>query len=350
MSYEFLDESRYDELDAFLQRNENAQIYQAPIWLKMRPGQPHEFLVVRGADGAIRGSMSIFLYKKYGKVMLFCPRGPVFDHDDLETFRELMRGAFALGKKLHAYGLRIDPTVLRTNRAFADEVKRLGGSVLFVPDREIDTSPSHVVYTLSLKDRTIDEIFASFDSGYRYKIRRSAKRDTVLKVGGREDLPEFHRLLVQTTQRQKFNGQPLSYFQKLFDVLDARNVHLLLAYLDGELIAGALLLCYGTTAIYLYGASSEHHREAMPNHLIQWNMIKWAKEQGFDTYSFGGIPGYLDENNPAYGIYRFKKGFNGEIVEYIGEINFALRPVAYAMRETLVPKLRELRNKLQGRT
>lgn len=350
MSYEFLDSTQYDELDAFLQTNENAQIYQAPIWLKMRAGQPHEFIAVRGDDGKIKGAMSVFIYRKYGRVMLFCPRGPVFSHDDLDTFRELMRGAFALGKKLHAYGLRIDPTVLRSNEAFATEVRRLGGKVLFVPDREIDTSPSHVVYTLPLKDRSIDEIFASFDSGYRYKIRRSAKRETVLKVGTREDLPEFHRLLVQTTQRQKFNGQPLSYFEKLFDVLGERNVHLQLAYLDGELIAGALLLCYGTTAIYLYGASSEHHREAMPNHLIQWTLIQWAKAQGFDTYSFGGIPGYNDENNPAYGIYRFKKGFRGEVVEYIGEINFPLRPVAYALRETLVPFLRTARNRLLRRT
>ncbi|MBE6903568.1 MAG: peptidoglycan bridge formation glycyltransferase FemA/FemB family protein [Ruminococcaceae bacterium] len=347
MSYEILKENEYDKLEKFLEYNENAQIYQAPIWIKMRAEQPHHFIVSKDENGEIVGSMSVFVVSKYGKNMLFCPRGPVFDHNNLKSFNELLDGAFELADKYKAYGLRIDPTVLRSNKAFENEVKKRGGDILFVDDREIDTSPSHVVYTLDLKNRSEQEIFDSFESRYRYKIRRSEKRGIELKVGKKEDLPEFHQLLVKTTQRKNFNGRPLAYFQKLFDTLDEKNVHLLMAYFEGELVGAALLLCYATTAIYLYGASSEKHREVMPNHLIQWNMIKWAKEQGFDTYSFGGIPGYNDEKNSAYGIYRFKKGFNGEVIEYIGEINFKLNKFDYNLREKLVPFLRSIKAKLR---
>ncbi len=347
MSYEFLKENEYDSLENFLKKNENAQIYQAPIWIEMRKSQPHKFIVSKDENGQIVGSMSVFIVNKYGKNMLFCPRGPVFEHSNLKVFNELLDGAFDMAKQYNAYGLRIDPTVLRSNKVFENEVKKRGGSILFVDDREIDTSPSHVVYTLDLKDKSEQEIFDSFESRYRYKIRRSEKRGIELKVGKKEDLPEFHSLLVKTTQRKKFNGRPLSYFEKLFDTLGERNVHLLMAYFEGELIGAALLLCYGTTAIYLYGASSESHREAMPNHLIQWNMIKWAKEQGFDTYSFGGIPGYNDEKNSAYGIYRFKKGFNGNVIEYIGEINFKFKSFDYNLREKFIPFLRSIKSKLK---
>ena len=41
-------------------------------------------------------------------------------------------------------------------------------------------------------------------------------------------------------------------------------------------------------------------------------MINWALEGKNYIYDFQGIPFYNDETNPNYGVYKFKKGFNGE--------------------------------------
>lgn len=65
----------------------------------------------------------------------------------------------------------------------------------------------------------------------------------------------------------------------------------------------------------------------MPNYLMQWEMIRWTVETGCTLYDFQGVSGNLDENGPMYGLYRFKKGFNGQLDEYAGEWNYTYRPV-----------------------
>ena len=64
----------------------------------------------------------------------------------------------------------------------------------------------------------------------------------------------------------------------------------------------------------------------MPNYLLQMEMIKWAVELGADVYDFRGVSGDVSEDNPLYGLYRFKKGFNGEFTEFAGEMSIVYRP------------------------
>ena len=91
------------------------------------------------------------------------------------------------------------------------------------------------------------------------------------------------------------------------------------------------------------------HREVMPNYLMQWEMIRWAIETNCRIYDFRGVSGYLDESNPLYGIYRFKKGFSGELTEFIGEMNLVIKPFAFQLvtcGEKVYKKLRTVKRKL----
>ncbi len=83
--------------------------------------------------------------------------------------------------------------------------------------------------------------------------------------------------------------------------------------------------------------STNQHREKMPNHLLHWEAIRWAKEQGCEAYDFVGAPNELDESDSMWGVYRFKKGFGGELVRTIGEWDYALRPAAYRAYRLLMP-------------
>lgn len=71
----------------------------------------------------------------------------------------------------------------------------------------------------------------------------------------------------------------------------------------------------------------------MPNYLLQWNMIQWAVELGCRIYDFRGVSGDLSEDNPLYGLYRFKKGFNGELCEFIGEFDYIFNKPIHFMIE-----------------
>ena len=85
-----------------------------------------------------------------------------------------------------------------------------------------------------------------------------------------------------------------------------------------------------TKAIYLYGASSNHKRNLMPNYLLQWTMIQEAVDRKADVYDFRGVPSNTDPEHPN-GLYRFKKGFNADYIEFIGEVFIPYRPAVYNM-------------------
>jgi len=57
----------------------------------------------------------------------------------------------------------------------------------------------------------------------------------------------------------------------------------------------------------------------MAPHLLQWEQIREAKRYGCSEYDFWGI----DEKKWP-GVTRFKRGFGGREIKYIGTWDFAL--------------------------
>jgi lipid II:glycine glycyltransferase (peptidoglycan interpeptide bridge formation enzyme) len=94
----------------------------------------------------------------------------------------------------------------------------------------------------------------------------------------------------------------------------------------------------GNRAWYLYGGSSNVHRELMPSYLLQWEALLWAKRRGCIEYDLWGVP---DENlvvledqctqrsDGLWGVYRFKRGFGGELRRAAGPWERVYNPLAY---------------------
>jgi len=181
-------------------------------------------------------------------------------------------------------------------------------------------------------------LLANMQQKTRYNIRLATKKGVTIRQGTREDLPKFYEVLKETTERDRFLVRAYSYFEDLYDSLVPTGMgELFVAEFDGEIISGTLAFVMGSKAWYIYGASSNAHRNVMPNYLIQWEMIRWAKSLGCTLYDFRGVPGHLTEDNPLYGLYRFKKGFNGEYTEFIGEWDLVYRPAIYFLWNHLEP-------------
>lgn len=111
-------------------------------------------------------------------------------------------------------------------------------------------------------------------------------------------------------------------------------------------LSGAIYLFYGNKAWYLYGASKNDFRDTMPNFAMQWSMIQDSIDMGIDIYDFRGVSGDLDESNPLYGLYKFKKGFNGDFVEFIGEGDLIINKGVYKLFKDFFPKYKKLRAKV----
>ena len=69
----------------------------------------------------------------------------------------------------------------------------------------------------------------------------------------------------------------------------------------------------------------------MPNNLIHWNVIEWAKERGYKEYDLWGIPANPTLNHPLWGVYKFKKGFNGVTHKFIGAYDLPFNKVQYKL-------------------
>jgi len=117
-----------------------------------------------------------------------------------------------------------------------------------------------------------------------------------------------------------------------------------IAYHKNKPIASVIIFCFGTKIWYMYGASSSEHRNLMPNHLLHWHIIQWAKEKGFKTYDLWGIPANPREGHPLFGVYRFKRGFQGKVEKYIGAYNFPYSPLFYHAFEHGVRWLQNIRS------
>ena len=158
-------------------------------------------------------------------------------------------------------------------------------------------------------------------------------------------LDDFSRIMDETGARDGFIVRSRSYFKKMLDCLGG-HARLYMAFYEDKPVAGTLAIAYGDKVWYLYGASSNQYRNVMPNYLLQWEMIRWAIERGAAIYDFRGVSGDLSPDNPLYGLYRFKRGFNGEFCEFIGELNLVLRPAAYVLIEKGQHLYRSLRRRL----
>lgn len=109
-------------------------------------------------------------------------------------------------------------------------------------------------------------------------------------------------------------------------------------------LSGAIYLTWGNKAWYLYGASHNILRDTMPNFLMQYEMIKDSIDNNCSIYDFRGVSGDLNEDNPLYGLYRFKKMFNGDFVEFIGEYTLILDKYIYTFFKKIFPKFKDVRN------
>ena len=113
-------------------------------------------------------------------------------------------------------------------------------------------------------------------------------------------------------------------------------------------LSGSIYLYYGNKAWYLYGASENILRDTMPNFAMQWSMICDSIDLGCDVYDFRGVSGDLNPENPLYGLYKFKKGFNGNFVEFIGEFDIVVDNGIYTLYKKAFPQLRNaIMNKKQ---
>lgn len=274
----------------------------------------------------------------------YAPRGPLLtDWTNEAALKTLLD---AIKKRAAADGaafLKIDPAVPLERVDVSALLARHG----FAPPATADaqgfggTQP-RCVMQLDLAGRTEGDLLASFKPQARRNIKLSAEKHGVEVVSTltRADLGVFNDLMAVTGERDGFRPRPLSYFQTLWDNLVPAGLARLFLTKHGEqTLSGALCFVIGDKAWYVYGASSNEHRNLMPNYAMQWAMIRWARDSGCTWYDFRGVSprrrgegeaaADLEKEDHLQGLNRFKEGFGTRYVEYVGEFDLVYNKAAY---------------------
>jgi len=271
------------------------------------------------------------------------------------------------------------------------------------------------IYVLDIDGKDKDTVFKNFSSDTKRYINRAIKNGLEIEEVTLDNLKDFADIMNHTSKRRGFINRPFSYYQEMYKTLGnnvkilscfldtekaINNTKVELEGLEKELeelklrmeevgskkskdsykqkkteydnldkkykeflelnkkhgkkiiMASSMFLLFGHEVLYLYSGSYDEFMKYNAQYLIQWEIIQYAVENKYDRYNFYGIEGNFNkENNDTYGIYEFKKGFDGHVVEFIGEFDLVTNKFYYSLYNFLFKSYRTAKHllfKLRG--
>jgi len=186
---------------------------------------------------------------------------------------------------------------------------------------------------------TEDQILARMKQKTRYNIRLARRKGVVIRETC--DIDAFYQLMQITGERDAFGVHSRMYYQRVLDLFEPHGYcKLFCAEFKEQPLAGLIVFAYGKRAWYFYGASSNDGRHLMPTYLLQWKAMQWAKEQGCTEYDLWGVPdedmetleaNFLERREDLWGVYRFKRGFGGELRRAVQTWDRVYNPLLYKL-------------------
>ncbi|HEY2981663.1 MAG TPA: peptidoglycan bridge formation glycyltransferase FemA/FemB family protein [Anaerolineales bacterium] len=184
-----------------------------------------------------------------------------------------------------------------------------------------------------------DEILGRMKQKTRYNIKLAEKKDVSVRPW--QDLAAFHDMLQATGRRDGFGVHSLAYYQRAYELFHPiGGCELLVAEYEGRPLAALMVFAHGRRAWYVYGASTDEERNRMPTYLLQWAAMRWAKARGCDEYDLWGVPdedeptleaGFESRRDGLWGVYRFKRGFGGELKRAVQVLDRVYMPWLYRL-------------------
>lgn len=328
--------------DAALLRWPRPHVLQSWLWgeCKAQTGwRAHRLLVL---DGGTPVTAISLLCRSLGPLPIrvaYVPKGPILDWDDPRAAEAALSAVEAEARRHRALFVKVDPDVPADTPTGA-AIQQLLQARGWRPSAEQIQFRNTVLLDLRPGEETL---LGAMKPKWRYNIRLAQRRGVRVRAGAATDLSMFYALYAETSARDGFLIRPYPYYRVIWErFLMAGQGHLLLAEAEGQVIAGLFLLRFGPTAWYFYGASANQGRHLMPNHLLQWEAIRWARAQGCTTYDLWGAPDVLDERDPLWGVYRFKEGFGGRFTSWIGAWDFPVSRIGYWVYTVAMPRALEL--------
>ncbi len=328
------------EWDAFVANHPHGSFLQTTQWarLKNRFNWTSDRVWVKKDGELVAGAQILYRSAGFGLIKMgYVPHGPLVDWENEELVQVLF-GQIDQSVYRHRAGLlKVEPLLWQdavsaeTWQSYCSANDLIETTDTIQPPRTmlLDISPSS------------DDIMASFRSKTRYNIRLAARKEVVVREATSADMPAFNSLMATTGSRNDFGVHSAAYYQTCYQLFAEKEAAtILLAEYDGQPLAGVLLVKCGKQCVYLAGGSSNQERNRMPSYAVQWAAIEWAKQQGCTEYDMWGLPDedaetleatFKERDDGLWGVYRFKRGFNGRVARTVGSADKVYNNLVYKL-------------------
>ncbi len=293
-----------------------------------------------------------------GLRVFYVPKGPLLkDWSDDRVRQKVFADLESYTQKHQAIQLKIDPDLVLgvgIPGKKKSEENQLGGSICQeLRDREWIFSKEQIQYRNTVLvdiTKSEDAILAAMKSKTRYNIRLAGRKGVKVRPGTKEDLETLYQMYARTAVRADFTIRSEAYYQTIWNEFfpaDHRTgvdpvAQPLIAEVEGDPVAGAVIFRFLDRAWYIHGMSLLEHSDKMPSYRIQWESMRWAKSQGCSVYDMWGAPDQFTPEDPMWGVYRFKSGFGGQVVRTMGAWDYPGRGFSYRLYHRVLPQILNL--------
>lgn len=299
-------------------------LLQTPAWgqLKARFGWQAE---------TVAGALMLFRRLPLGLTLAYIPR---MCWPKPEALRPVMTALESAARARRAVLVKIEPD-LPDEPAHTETLAALG----FRPSPQAVQPRRSLVLDLSGAE---DDVLARMKQKTRYNVRLAMKKAVTARLAASPaDVDAFNALMQATGERDRFGIHAPEYYRAAYELFTpAGQCALVLAEWQGKPLAGVMAFALGARAWYFYGASSDRERPRMAPYLAQWEAIRWARARGAQWYDLWGVPDgdeaaleaqFENRSDGLWGVYRFKRGWGGQLVRSIGAWDRALNPALYQL-------------------
>ncbi|MGH2533977.1 MAG: lipid II:glycine glycyltransferase FemX [Thermomicrobiales bacterium] len=288
--------------------------------------ETERILVAKGGQVAL----AQILFRHVGPFSIaYIPRGPLFPPKGIEVVRALIHEVDRLCRSKRSLHLIVEPNVPLPFRGMISTEGFVRGPQHFQPVR-----------TVQVPLVSDDEMLGRMHGKTRYNVKLAIRRG--VRVARPDSLSQgiasFYDLMLDTAKRNDFGIHDIKYYADFLRIFGEDAV-MLFAYVQDRPVAGLIAAKYGAEAIYMYGGSSTEHRAHGAAFLLQYEAMRWARDNGCNRYDLWGIPSRDPESTGANGgrvaatrgedwrgLYRFKVGFGGDVVDYPPTLERRFRP------------------------
>jgi lipid II:glycine glycyltransferase (peptidoglycan interpeptide bridge formation enzyme) len=334
-----------------------ANILQTSEWgqIKTTNGWQPQTYIWKDTTGKICAA-ALVLIRKLNRFLpfsiLYIPRGPLLDWSDDALRIRVLDDIQRLARTQNSIYLKIDPEVVLgrgvpgkdgvddpTGQKILNELSKRGwvfsdSQIQFRNTAILDLSSDEEAWLGQMKQKT------------RYNLRLSQRKGVQIRLAQTEDLPLLYRMYAVTSIRDGFVIRDEDYYLTVWKTFMEKDMAAgLIAESEGESIAAVMVFYFAGRAWYLYGMSTEAQRDKMPNYLLQWEAMRFAKAKGCQVYDLWGAPDIFDETDSMWGVFRFKEGLGAKVVRTMGAWDYPNSKTGYMIYNRVIPRLLDVMRK-----